>query len=81
MTKAFHQFNDGMRTCVQNNDGRFLAWFEGAQGLRQEGVLSPLLFNVFFAVILLVALEKFSQDTDILANLLTYKNSRRILAT
>ena len=40
-----------------------------AHGPRQGRVLSPLLFNVFFAAILLVALEKFSRDADILADL------------
>ena len=31
-------------------------WFEVAQGLRQGCALFPLLLNVFFAAILLVAL-------------------------
>ena len=38
-------------------------------GLRQEYVRSPLLLNVFFAAILLVALERFSEDVDILVDL------------
>ena len=41
-----------------------------AQGLRQGYVLSPLLFNVLSAVILLVALERFSKDAGILADLI-----------
>ena len=32
-------------------------------------MLSPLLFNVFFAAMLLVALERFSEDASIIADL------------
>ena len=41
-----------------------------AQGLRQECILCPLLFNVFFGAILFVVLERFSKDADILADLI-----------
>ena len=67
--EAIRQFHDGMRACVRNDDGRCLEWFEVAQGLRQGCVLSPLMFNIFFAAILLVALERFRKDADILADL------------
>ena len=39
-------------------------------------VLSPLLFKVFFAAILLVALEKFSEEVDILVDLAHLEESR-----
>ena len=32
-------------------------------------MLAPLLFNIFFAAILLIALQRFSEDADILADL------------
>ena len=59
-----------MRAYVQNDDGQCSEWFEVAQELPQGCVLSPLLFNVFFAAILLVALERFSKGAGILADLI-----------
>ena len=66
--EVIRQFHDGMRSCVRNDDGRCSEWFEVAQGLRQRCVLSPLLFNAFFAAILLVTQERFSKDAGILAD-------------
>ena len=69
MIEVIRQLHNGMRACVRSDDGRCSEWFEVAQGLRQGCVLSLLLFNVFFAAILLVVLERFSKDTGILAYL------------
>ena len=69
MTEAIRQFHDGMRVCVRNDHGRCSEWFEVAQGFRHGCVISPLLFNVSFAAIFLVALERFSEDADMLVNL------------
>ena len=55
---------------MRSDDGRCPERFEVAQELRHGCVLSPLLFNVFFAVILFVALERFSKDAGILADII-----------
>ena len=54
---------------MRNDDGRCSEGFEVVQRLRQGCVLSPLLFKIFFTSILAVALERFSKDADILADL------------
>ena len=68
MIEVIRRFHDGMRACMQSEDGRCSEWFEGAPGLRPGCVLSPLLFNVFFAAILRVVLERFRKDAGILAD-------------
>ncbi|CAM9661930.1 unnamed protein product, partial [Ectocarpus sp. 12 AP-2014] len=49
MITVIRQFHDGMRARVRMDDGEFSTWFWVTQGLRQGCVLSPLLFNIFFA--------------------------------
>ena len=73
MIRVIRHFHDGMRACVRNDDGACSEWFEVAQRLRQGCVLAPLLFNIFFAAMLLVALQRFSGDADILADLVHLK--------
>ena len=45
----------------------------------RNGVLSPLLFNIFFAAVLNVVLQKFSEDTVILARLVHLKEPSTLM--
>ena len=69
MIDVIRQFHDGMRVRVRMDDGELSEWFEVTQRLRQGCVLSPLLFNTFFAAVIEVVLQPFSEDDTIFENL------------
>ena len=62
-----------MRAYVQPHDGVCSDWFEMMQGLRQGYALSSLLFSIFFAVVLTVVLQSFSENMVIFAKLVHLK--------
>ena len=68
MIKVIRMFHDGMSTRVTLDDGDFSAWFNVCQGLRQGCVL-PLLFNIVFAAVIIVALQRFAEDPLIVSDL------------
>ena len=59
------QFHDGMRACVRLDNGEESEWFDVNQGLRQGCVLSPGLFNIFFAAVMTVTFDRFSIDKKV----------------
>ena len=70
MKAPIRQFNDEIRTCVRPDDSANSDWFEMDQGLWQECLPSLLLlFNIFFAAVLTVIPQTFSEGTVILAEL------------
>ena len=76
MISVTRQFHDGTRACVRL-DGRMCSrWFTVEQRFRQGFVLAPLLFNIFFAVVINVASTRFKADKGIMDALVHLRKKR-----
>ena len=74
VTRMFH---DGMRARVQLDNEDFSAWINVCQDLRQGFVLSPLLFNIFCAAVIIAVLHQFVEDQWIVSDLVYLDNAPR----
>ena len=52
------------------DDGEHSEWFDLTHWLRQGCVLSPLRFDIFFAVVIHAVLIRFSEDPEIVEDLI-----------
>ncbi|CAB1107589.1 unnamed protein product [Ectocarpus sp. CCAP 1310/34] len=69
MLAVIRHFHEGMRARVRTDDGQYSEWFDVGQGLRQGCNLAPLLFNLFFAAMLMVAVAEFDKDPKVTADM------------
>ena len=76
MLPVIRQFHEGMRARVRTDDDEHSEWFDVTQGVQQGCVLSPLLFNVFFAAVINAVLVRFSEDPDIVRDLVHLEEDR-----
>lgn len=65
MLEIARHFHDGMRACVRMSNGMCSDRFDVGERLRQECNLTALLFNLFFAAMLIVFVKEFAKDDEV----------------
>ncbi|CAB1101768.1 unnamed protein product [Ectocarpus sp. CCAP 1310/34] len=73
MLAVIRHFHEGMRARVRTDDGQYSEWFGVGQGLRLGCNLASLLFNLFFAAMLMVAVAEFDKDPKVMADMVKIK--------
>ena len=73
MLTVIRQFHEGMRAHVRTDNVEHSEWFDISQGRRQGFVLSSLLSKVFFAAVTHAVLARFSEDPEIVRELVHLK--------
>ena len=73
MLSVIRQFHERRRARVRTDNGEHSEWFDVTHGLRQGCVLLPLLFIDFFAAVTHALLVRFSEDPDILRDLVHFE--------
>ena len=76
MLAVIRQFHDGMQACVRLDDGECSVMFDVEQDLWQGCVLAPLLFNIFFMVVLPVAEKRFTADAVIMDSMVQLRRKK-----
>ena len=77
MISVIRQFHDeGMQACVRLDDRVCSGWFAVEQGLRQGCELAPLLFKIFFAVVINVVSTHYKADKGIMDALVHLRKKR-----
>ena len=69
MMKVIRMFHDDVLACAQTGDRNFSVQFNVCQGPWQGCVLSPLLFHISFAAVIIVVLQRFAADPLIFSDL------------
>ena len=77
MNTVIREFHDGTKACVRSSDDTCSKPFDVNQGLRKGCMPSPLLFNIVITAVLIVVLQMFSEDVDILAELVQLQEQPR----